>query len=263
ARGTGGLDADRGVLEDHAARGGHAEPARDLRPHLGIGLAQHDVVGGDHHVEEAEEAQIVEEALRVPARGGGADRARHPELLQGLEELAYPEHRIESCLRARLVEVALATGQPPRLRVADPPSQQQGNRLLARPPDGEPPVLRIRRLRPHLVQQHPPRVPMVRPAVDEDTVHVEDRGGGHGPPTGSPGHARRRPRVSAGGGNAGASSKRWSAAWGSAGAISGPPQMKSLEEVNARPPITRLTSADTKAPANETSRARRGRIREA
>ena len=29
---------------------------------------------------------------------------------------------------------------------------------------------------------------------------------------------------------------RSSAVWGSAGAISGPPQMKSLKEVNGRPP---------------------------
>ncbi len=172
-----GLDADRRVLEDHAARGGHAEPARHLDPDLGIGLAQHHVVGGDHHVEEAEQAQIVEQPLRVPARGRGADRARHPAALEGLEERVHAGHRIDPGLHALLVEVALAARQAPRLRVADPAPEQQRDRLLARSPDGEPPVLRVRRLRAELGQEHPPRLAMVRAAVDEHAVHVEERGG--------------------------------------------------------------------------------------
>lgn len=66
--------AGRGVLDDEAARGGHAERARAGEVRVRVRLAAGDVGGGDEPRGRERHAAGGERARRVDVRGGGDDR---------------------------------------------------------------------------------------------------------------------------------------------------------------------------------------------
>src|SRR5207237_4690095 len=112
------------VLEGDARGRLDAETLGSLEIDLGMRLAPADVVSGDGDVDPPAQAERVEHALEILARGGGGDRAWHAGARERLHARAGAAHRHEAATRQARVVLALEIGEPARLGVIDVPHEE-------------------------------------------------------------------------------------------------------------------------------------------